>query len=420
MSDRDDQAARPRSALGHRDFLLFTGGHATSAFGDAVSQTALPLLVLHLTGSGTSMGLVATLQALPMIVFGFIAGVIADRWNRRRTMQWCDIGRALLVGCVPVSVLLAIPTMGVLYAIVVPVGLLWVLFEAASHASVPVLAGRDRLAEANAYLSVASSIGYVLGPGFAGLLVGAIGAGCTLGVDALTFAISAACLMSIRSPFQEARPPATGAILAGMREGFTFISRHRGLRAMLAYWSVVFFATAPLVVCVTFYITRDLAMSERALGLAISAYAVGAVLGALVGARIPARHGGSAMVGGTTAAGLAILGFSGTDRLWIALALALLAGASESMAIVFYGTLRAQLTPDHLLGRVISTARVLTFGLQPLSLFLAGVLLDLVGGALTLALIGGLSLAASIAFWLAGGVRALQSRDRAVDQSAYQ
>jgi len=67
--------------------------------------------------------------------------------------------------------------------------------------------------------------------------------------------------------------------------------------------------------------------------------------------------------------------------------------------------LRAQLTPDHLLGRVISTARVVTFGLQPLSLFLAGVLLDLAGGAATLWMLGGASLAASAAFWLLGGAR---------------
>jgi hypothetical protein len=113
------------------------------------------------------------------------------------------------------------------------------------------------------------------------------------------------------------------------------------------------------------------------------------------------------MLGGTVVTSLAILGFGGIDRFWMVLVLALLAGAAESMAIVFYATLRAQMTPDHLLGRVISTARVLTFGLQPVSLLAAGLLLDLAGGAITLGVIGGVSLAASIVFWLAGGVRAV-------------
>jgi len=354
------------------------------------------------------MGLVAMLQALPMIVFGVVAGVFADRWNRRRIMQRCDIGRALLVACIPISVIFEIPTMPVLYVVAVPIGFLWVLFEATSLASAPALVGRERLAEANAYLSVASSIGYMVGPGLAGLLVGLIGAGYTLGVDALTFAISAVCLTLIRRPLQAECPPTTDAILTGVREGFTFIIGHRGLRAMLAYWAVVFFVTAPLVVCVTFYVTRDLAMSARALGFVISAYAIGATMGALLGARIPARRAGHAMLGGIMGFGVATIAFSSIDRLWMVLVMAWLAGASDSMAIVFYATLRAQMIPDHLLGRVISTARVLTFGLQPISLFAAGLLLDLAGGAVTLAVIGGLSFLASVGFWLLGGVRAIQ------------
>lgn len=380
-------------------------GHATSAFGNAISVTALPLLVLQLTGSGLRMGLVAMLQMLPMLAFGLFAGALADRWDRRRTMIWCDVGRAILVGCIPASALLGIPTMWVLYAVVVPIGLLWVQFEATSLAGIPALVGRARLAEANAHLSIAASIGYVLGPGLAGVLVASIGAAYTLGVDALTFAFSAACLLAIRRPLQAEHAPTTEPIGARIREGIQFIVRHRVLRAVLAYWAAVSFLTAPLVVCVTFYLTKELAMTERALGLVISAYAAGAALGALVSTRVRGAPAGYAILIGTVLGGLAIIALGTTERLWLAMAIALVAGASESLAIVFYTTLRAQVTPDRLLGRVISVARLLTFGLQPLSLLLAGVLLDLIGGTATLWLIGGLPLAISVVFWLLGGAR---------------
>jgi MFS transporter, ENTS family, enterobactin (siderophore) exporter len=393
------------SLLRDRAFLLFNGGQAVSGLGDAITQTALPLLVLQLTGSGTQMGVVAMLHALPMLLFGFPAGVLADRWDRRRTMMMCDVGRAILVGCIPLSVVLGLPTMWVLYVVVVPIGTLYVLFDAICYSCLPALVGRKRLAQANAYLSMTKSVGYVAGPGMAGFLTAAMGAAYTLSIDAATFAISALSLALIRRPFQGERAPASITMAEGMKEGFTFIYRHRMLRTVITYWALVSFMVAPIVVAATFYITKDLAMSERALGSVISSYAIGSVSGALAGTRIPHARAGYALLGGITAGGLALIALASVDVLWMALVVAFVAGAGESMAVVFYATMRASVTPDHLLGRVISTARVVTFGLQPLSMFIGGLLLDAVGGAVTLWIMGGASLATSAIFWTVPGLR---------------
>jgi hypothetical protein len=92
------QRARVREEpLSHnRDFMLLLGGQGISAFGDALSLTALPLLVLALTGSGIAMGIVGVLNTIPDLVFGLLAGVIADRSDRRLMILGADFGRAVL------------------------------------------------------------------------------------------------------------------------------------------------------------------------------------------------------------------------------------------------------------------------------------------------------------------------------------
>ncbi|MBB4911639.1 MFS transporter [Actinophytocola algeriensis] len=375
------------SLLRDRDFLLFASGQGASALGDSLSKTAMPLLVLVLTGSGLHMGLIAMLSALPMLVLGVPAGAWADRFDRRRMMLWSDVGRAVLIALVPIAAVAGVPVLPVLYAIAVPIGVLYVVFEAACLSCVPALVGRDRLGEANAALSIGNALGYVAGPSLAGVLVATVGGATALGVDAVTFAVSAATLVFIRRPLQMATERATGTMGRQVRDGLQFIAGHRLLRVTLMYWAAITFFTAPVVICATFFVREDLGWSPRVLGVIITVYAVGAIAGALLAPRL--RHApGRLMVGGTVVGGVALLVLSVTSWLPLTLFVALLAGVGESFATVVYSTLRAQLTPDELLGRVTTTAQVATFALRPLSVFVAGVALEATSGAVTLAAIG--------------------------------
>jgi len=132
----------------NRDFIAVLLGHGVSALGDAVSFTAIPLLVLLLTGSGLAMGIVGVLQTVPDLVVGVIAGVYADRWDRRRIMILADLGRAILTALVPLSFLLGGPTIVVLLLVVGPINILRVFFLAAYTAAVPNLVGRKQIGAA--------------------------------------------------------------------------------------------------------------------------------------------------------------------------------------------------------------------------------------------------------------------------------
>ncbi|WP_237529854.1 MFS transporter, partial [Streptomyces sp. SID5770] len=383
-----------------RDFLLFAGGQGASALGDALSKTALPLLVLALTGSGLHMGLIAMLSALPMMLLGVPAGAWADRFDRRRMMLWSDVGRALLVGAVPVAALLDVPVLPVLYAIAVPVGVLYTVFEAACLSCVPSLVGRDRLGEANSLLSIGNALGYIAGPALAGLLVTGIGGAATLGVDALTFAVSAVALMLIRRPLQTAREHTPAPMRRQVLEGFRFIAGHRLLRAALLYWAAVTFFTAPIIICATYFVREDLGWSPGVLGTVIAVYAVGAIAGAVLASRIK-EASAAVMCAGTVLGSVALLVLSGTESLALALGVVLLAGAGESLSAILYSTLRARLTPDELLGRVTTTAQVAAFSLKPLSVLVAGIALEATSGSVTLSVIALSCIAVSVAF---GGV----------------
>ena len=204
---------------GNRDFWVILLGQGISSFGDAITNTALPILVLALTGSGLAMGIVGVLSTLPDLVLGLPAGAYADRWDRRTMMFVADLGRAILTAVIPISVWLGGPTLALILLVTFPLNALRVLWLAAFTAAVPGLVGRGQIARANAVFEAFFNIGWIVGPALAGLLAVAIGPGPTIAIDALTFAISAATLLLVRRPLKPQARSEPTHILADIREG---------------------------------------------------------------------------------------------------------------------------------------------------------------------------------------------------------
>src|SRR5512133_681865 len=133
-------------------------GQAVSELGSTVTRDALPLLaVLTLGASPFEMGVLSALGGLPVIVFGIFAGVWVDRLRRRPLMIGADLGRALLLGIIPLSAALGLLRIELVYGIVILAGLLGVFFNTAYRAYLPALVERDRLVEGNSKLALSSS-----------------------------------------------------------------------------------------------------------------------------------------------------------------------------------------------------------------------------------------------------------------------
>jgi hypothetical protein len=382
----------------NRDFRALLSTQGVSSIGDAVSFTALPLLVFALTGSGAAMGVVGALQTLPDLFFGMFAGALADRSNRKRMMFIADAGRALLTALIPLSVWLGGPTLAIILVVAAPMSILRSLFLAGYTASVPAIVGRSQLARANALFEAVYSTGYIIGPGVAGLLSTLIGPGPTLAIDAVSFLQSAIGLILVRRPLiaPTDRPPSH--ILADIREGIEFIIARPTLRSAIGFWGIASVATAALVPALTVYITRDLGLEDWALGLLLTAYGAGTVTGALLISRRRRGSAGPVLLGGNLARGVLLVGIGLAGRLDLLLPFGFLAGIADSAVLITYLTLRTAHSPDELLGRIGSTARTISLGLQPVGMLAGGLLIDATNGASTIVAMGATVAVLSVAF----------------------
>lgn len=401
-----DASAAPDAGLrANREFQVVLAGQAVSAFGDAISITAMPLLVLFLTGSGALMGVVGALQLLPDLVLGLPAGALADRWDRRAIMRWADFGRAILTALIPLSFWLGLPTMTFILLVAVPVNVLRVLSDAAYTSSIPSLVGRDNLARANSILEATLSVPFIIGPALAGVLVATIGAPTTIAIDAATFALSAASLTLIRRSLRADRPGELPRVVDDIREGVGFVWRAVVLRTIIGYWSAMTIATAALLPALAFYLTIDRGFGAELFGFVGSVWSIGYLVGSLgVGRLGPGRLGVRMAISGGVI-GLAVAAIAITSSVPVLLAAAFVIGAALAAQLISYATLRASVTPDALLGRVGSTARTLSVGLQPIGLLVGGAILDTAGGAAALLAMAGVAGAGSLLFGLSRTLR---------------
>jgi MFS family permease len=380
---------------------------SVSAGGDAVSTTALPLLVLALTGSGLAMGVVSAVTTGADFVMGTVAGAYADRGDRKRMMLLADVGRAAFTALIPLSVLLRLPTMAVVILVAAPLAILRGFFRAGYLAAMPNLVGRSQLARGNGILEGAGAAAFVVGPAVAAFLVTVVGPGPTLALDAASFAVSALGLFLIDRELKAPadRPPSR--MVDDIREGIVYIARNPVLRTAIALFALSATCLIPVTAAMTFRLVRDLGLGPGAFGLTLSGLGVGTLVGALTASRLgPSTNVARVLVGSVVLMGAPIAGSALVDSLPPIVLLSALSGAGEAALIVVYVSIRAANSPEALVGRIGSTARTITLGLGPIGSLVGGVLIDTVGGTATLAIIGLAACATGLAFSRAAALRA--------------
>ena len=407
----EDAAGVDEPLLRNRDFLTLLASQSVSVGGDAVSSTALPLLVLALTGSGLAMGIVTAINTAADFVFGTIAGAVADRGDRKRMMFLSDFGRAILTALIPLSVVLGGPTMAVVLIVSGPMAILRGFFRAGYLAAMPNLVGRSQLARGNGILETAFSASFIVGPALAGFLVTVIGPGETLALDAASYAISSVGLVLIRRDLKAPtdRPPSR--IVDDIREGIVYVAQHPVLRAVILLFASTSAVLTPVAAAMTFRIVRDLGQSPAAFGLTLTGLGVGTMVGALWATRL--GHGANVRRVALLAVflmGVPLIAAAAIPSLPAIVALTALSGAGEAALVVVYISVRAANSPDALLGRIASTARVMALALMPIGSLIGGVLIDTVGGTATLAVLGVAMCVLAVGFGQVGSLRSASLR----------
>lgn len=350
-----------------KDFRIFLVGQTLSALGDSFSFVAIPLLVLKATGSLVQMGLVTALTGVSSIVTGVFAGYIADRANRRVLLIACDVARCVLYGVIPLVWLIS-PQIWLLYVAVLLAGAFAMQFQVTYVTVVPALVPADQITRANGHLYSSYAAAGVGGPMLAGIVSAAFGPTAAVGVDAATFAASAASLLLIRIRSTAAAPAAPGrrALLKDFLAGVTFLWRHPVLRSQTILLSLLLFITTGLTDLIIYYLKHDLGRSDSVVGYVLAAATLGSLLAASTVAPIRDRLGfGACWIGSWALCGVAIacLGLTAS-----AIAVAVLATVqllATGWAGICSMSFRQDVTPDHLLGRVTSAFWTLHNSLGP-------------------------------------------------------
>jgi MFS family permease len=376
-------------------FLRFWSAQSISYIGDQVTIVALPLAaVLTLNATPAQVGLLSAAGLLPNLLISLHVGAWVDRrGQRRKTMIWMDIGRAVLLASVPIAYFGDFLTLAQLFVVAFLVGSMGVIFNVATQGLFASVVPREHFLQGTSLSRTSFSFSWVAGPGIGGLLVSALSAPFALLVDVVSFIGSGLLLRSVAAEEPEGDPKERGSI----REGLAFIRRTPALFAkFVAGTALNLFYSLYFALFVLFGV-RELHLSAGLIGLAISAGAVGALVGSVLNNQIVDRIGlGLTFVLGSLIypAALVLMPFAGGSQ-WqgfVMFAVAeFVSGAGLMMLDISGSTIQQSLTPDRFRARVQGALQAINYGARPVGAVLGGVLAGVYGlrPVLMLAVVGG-------------------------------
>nr|CEL13871.1 major facilitator superfamily MFS_1 [Kibdelosporangium sp. MJ126-NF4]CTQ88239.1 major facilitator superfamily MFS_1 [Kibdelosporangium sp. MJ126-NF4] len=363
----------------------FWAASTMSSFGTPVTAFALQMIALEtLHASNTQLGLLNAARWAPYLVLGLVAGVLVDRYRRKPVLVTTDLGRAALLCVLPVLAFADLLTMSALVLVVFAFGVLSLLFDAANQSFLPRLVPKELLTAANARLEQSDAAAQTTGPILAGGLIKLVGAPVAILYDAITYLVSGLLLASIPVTEPAPRPSERRPIRADLREGLTYVYRHRMLAPAALSSHLWFLANSMLGTVYLAYVLRDLRLGEFWLGVTLASASVGAVLGGAFAQWAGRRFGVGrvsivAHVVMPVAWVLVPLASSGPAAVALLATAQFVTWATMGAASPNEMSYRQSVTPDHMQGRMNATIRSLNRGMIVIGAPLGGILADTTG-----------------------------------------
>lgn len=365
----------------------FLGGNLISFFGDQVYLIAIPLMVLSITQSAFLMGVVAALERLP-ILFQPLTGVLADRFNRKKLLILCDIGRSLLVGAMGVMFLMEHLEMWHIFSGALLIGLLSQIYNTSQIASIPSLVRQRDLQMVNSLNTGFLNTAILVAPGLGGILISIFNPGYALLLNSFSFFIAFLVVASL--PVRTPKPLRPKGIKEEIIEGFQFVRNTKPILFTNLAMLLSVFGTTLFLTMMIYHLKETIGLTAVSIGLLLSLGGLGAIIGSLSSTMLRRNHSYRTILFiGSLVGGMSIVLFSYTQSYLLLIllnAIGTIAASIQSPCIV---TIRQTLTPAHLLGRVQATSRFMTWALMPVAAFLSGIMAEQIGSSLTI-FIGGL------------------------------
>lgn len=369
-------------------FVRLWSAASISYVGSFVTRTALPLAAIYVLGAGAlEISAIRSFEFVGWLLVGLVAGAWVDRLRRRPVMIAADLGRAILLGSIPVAAIAGVLGLPQLILVGFLAAMLSTFFNSASTAYLPTIVARARLLAANSALSASQSVAEFTGFAISGFLIQLLTAPIAIAVDAVSFVGSALLLGTIRR--KEPPRPAVAdrePVLREIREGIRVVIANPILRALAAahagthvLWGV--FGATYLVFAVD-----EIGLSAAAIGIVAALGGIGSFVGAAAAAPFARRFGvGRSMIIGL--AGMAI----GSSLIPLAPSGAILVGAAFLIAQQLIGdslgtvydvieqSVTQSIVEDRILGRVNATVEFVTTLLALAGSIIGGVVAELYG-----------------------------------------
>lgn len=379
----------------HRDFVRLWLAQSISAFGARITREGLPILaVTTLAASPGALGVLAAAGSGAALVVGLTSGSFIDRSRRRPILIGADLLRAMVLLSLPVAALLHLVTLPHLLIAAVLVTGASVAFDIASHAYLPALIGKPQLIDGNAKLATTEAIAEVGGPALAGALFQWLTAPIAVVVNAGTYLASAAFLATLRSaePAPEVEPRQT--LTHEMTQGFRLAWAEPRVRALLLMNMAQGLFGGVFSALYILFALRTLGLPTSLLGIAIAAGGIGALMGAGLGPWLARRLGmGPAIILTILCASISAMTISlapteRTGALTVLIVTQITGDAFGVASMVLIASLRQSLLPQSVLGRVGGAFHAAAGGIAIVGALGGGLLGDLIGPRLALAIAG--------------------------------
>ena len=404
----------PTDLLRDRTYRRLWTSILISSFGGQVTLLALPLtaaVLLH--AAPTQMGLLTAMEIVPFVLLSLPTGVWLDRVRKLPVYVVGELCIACAVATVPVAWWLGRLSIDWLYVVGFVIGAVNTTAGSAAQIVLTQIVPRERLVEAHAKNSLASSTAEVSGPGAAGALIKLTGAPVALLADAMLLVISATILRGIGVPGDRRRPD-THPFWPAMREGLNFVRRHKLLITMASCVGMWQLCSQAAIVVQILFATRQLGLSARGVGFSYVALGAGTIGASAITHRLGRRIGPGPVL---------VLGFALCGGGWLLLANAPLNAvgvAAFALMLFFYGVgalfifinflaLRQSVTPARMLGRMTSTMRWLILLPAGPGALLGGWLGEHFGLRATLAFSGVTALLLSLIAWRIPVIRSVKT-----------
>jgi MFS family permease len=385
-------------SLKHRNFQLFFSGQLISLVGTWMDTVAEAWLVYRLTGSSLLLGTVTFAGQIPVLLASPVAGMVADRFNRRKVVIATQALSMIFAGTLAFLTITKRVTVGEVILLAALMGLVNAFDIPTRQAFLVEMVGREDLMNAIALNSSMFNAARIIGPSVAGLLVASVGEGWCFFANSVSYIAVIAGLLLMKIP-PTSRPAETASPFEHIKEGFRFVRNTTPIRTLLLLVGLVSLVAMPYAVLMPVFAAKILHGNARTLGILMTAAGVGALAGALL---LAGRRGvdglGRIVALACGSFGVALILFS-FSREWILSAILLMpVGFSVMTQMGSTNTLIQAMVPDRLRGRTMAIYAMMFMGMAPFGALLSGALADRIGAPRTVALGGVAAILGAIAF----------------------